>query len=78
MLTIDGDAGLWLVIFVGHLPDVKGLSGRIGQQPEHEDDGVGVRKAAGVDVSAQSGDVLGAVGADQREPWQQDGNTTKL
>lgn len=53
------------MIFAGHLPDVKGLSRRVGQQAEHEDDGVGVRKAIRVDVSAQRGDVLAAVRADQ-------------
>lgn len=65
-LTVDGDAGLGLVIFAGHLPDVEGLSRGVGQQPEHEDDGVGVRKAVRVDVSAQREDVLPAVTADQR------------
>lgn len=52
-LTVDGDAGLRFVILAGYLPDVEGLSWRFGQQAEHEDDGVGVRKAVRVDVSAQ-------------------------
>lgn len=51
------------MVFAGHLPEVEGLSGRVGQQSEHEDDGVGVRKAVRVDVSAQRGDALAAVGA---------------
>lgn len=54
-LTVDGDARLRPVVFAGHLPDVEGLGGGVGQQPEHEDDGVGVRKAVRVDVSAQGG-----------------------
>lgn len=44
------------MVFAGHLPDVEGLGGGVGQQPEHEDDGVGVRKAVRVDLSAQGGD----------------------
>lgn len=52
-LTVDGDTGLRFVILAGNLPDVEGLSGRFGQQAEHEDDGVSVRKAIRVDVSAQ-------------------------
>lgn len=52
-LTVDGDAGLRFVILAGNLPDVEGLGGRFGQQAEHEDDGVSVRKAVRVDVSAQ-------------------------
>lgn len=53
LLTVDGDAGLRFVILAGNLPDVEGLGGRFGQQAEHEDDGVSVRKAVRVDVSAQ-------------------------
>lgn len=53
-LTVDGDAGLWSVILAGHLPDVEGLGGRVGQQAEHEDDGVGVRKAVRMDVSGSN------------------------
>lgn len=52
-LTVDGDAGLRFVVLAGNLPDVEGLGGRFGQQAEHEDDGVRVRKAIRVDVSAQ-------------------------
>lgn len=52
-LTVDGDARLRSVILAGHLPDVEGLGGRVGKQAEHEDDGVGVRKAVGMDVPAR-------------------------
>lgn len=52
-LTVHGEAGLWLVVFAGELPDVEGLGGRVGQQTEHQDDGVGLRKTVRMDVSVQ-------------------------
>lgn len=54
------------MVSAGHLPEVEGLSGGVGQQSEHEDDGVGVRKAVRVDLSAQRGEVMAAVRDDQR------------
>lgn len=39
------------MIFARHLPDVEGLLGRVGQEAEHYDDGVGVGKTKRVDVS---------------------------
>lgn len=41
MLTVEGDPDLGVVVFVGNLPDIKRFRGRIGQQAEEEDDGVG-------------------------------------
>lgn len=51
IFTVNSDAGLWLVIFAWHLPDVEGLGGRVGQEAEHQDDGVGVWKTVRVDIS---------------------------
>lgn len=51
IFTVNSDAGLWLVVFVWHLPDVEGLGGRVGEDAEHQDDGVGMGKTDGVDVS---------------------------
>lgn len=53
MLTVHGDAGLWLVIFGRHLPDVEGLGWRVGQEAEHHDDGVGMWETVGVDLAVQ-------------------------
>lgn len=53
MLTVHGDAGLRLVIFGRHLPDVEGLGWRVGQEAEHHDDGVGMREAVGVDLAVR-------------------------
>lgn len=39
------------MVFARHLPDVEGLLGRVGQEAEHHDDGVGVGKTKRVDVS---------------------------
>lgn len=39
------------MIFARHLPDVEGLLGRVRQEAEHHDDGVGVGKTKRVDVS---------------------------
>lgn len=54
IFTVDGDTGLWLVVFGWHLPDVEGLFGRFGQQAEHDDDGVGLRKTIWVDLSVHT------------------------
>lgn len=51
IFTVNSDAGLWLVVFARHLPDVEGLCGRVGEEAEHQDDGVGVGKTERVDVS---------------------------
>lgn len=53
MLTVHIDAGLWLVIFGRHLPDVEGLGRRVGQEAEHHDDGVGVWETVGVDLAVR-------------------------
>jgi len=50
-LTVQGDPGLRLVVFVGHLPDVEGLGRRVGQQADHQDDGEGVRKTIRVELA---------------------------
>lgn len=36
-----------------HLPDVEGLGGGVGQEAEHQDDGVGVGKTVRVDLSVR-------------------------
>lgn len=41
------------MIFARHLPDVEGLGGRVGQEAEHQDDGVGVGKTFRVDLSVR-------------------------
>lgn len=41
MLTVKADPDLGVVVFVGNLPDIKRLRGRIRQQAEEEDDCVG-------------------------------------
>lgn len=51
IFTVNSDAGLWLVVFAGHLPDVESLGGRVGQEAEHQDDGVGVGQTVRVDLS---------------------------
>lgn len=51
IFTVQSDAGLWLVIAGWHLPDVEGLGWCVGQETEHQDDGVGMRKTVRVDVS---------------------------
>lgn len=50
MLTVNGDPDLRVVVPVGDLPDIKGLGGRVGQQAEEEDDGVGRGKTFRVDL----------------------------
>lgn len=67
--TVQSDAGLRLVVFARHLPDVEGLGGRVGQKAEHQDDGVGVGKTVGVDLSVREtkrGHVLLESGLTQR------------
>lgn len=41
MLTVEADPDLGVVVFVRNLPDIKRFRGRIRQQAEEEDDGVG-------------------------------------
>lgn len=41
------------MVFGRHLPDVEGLGGGVGQEAEHQDDGVGVGEAIGVDLPVQ-------------------------
>lgn len=50
-LTVDGDADLRVVVFVRNLPDIERFGGRVGQQAEEQDDGVGWRETLGVDLS---------------------------
>lgn len=41
MLTVEADPDLGVVVFVRNLPDIKRFRGRVRQQAEEEDDGVG-------------------------------------
>lgn len=50
LLTVKSDPDLRVVAPVGDLPDIKGLGGRVGQQAEEEDDGVGRGKTFRVDL----------------------------
>lgn len=50
LLTVQGDPDLRVVVPVGNLPDIKGFGGRVGQQAEEEDDGVGRGKTFRVDL----------------------------
>lgn len=50
LLTVKGDPDLRVVVPVGDLPDIKGLGGRVGQQAEEQDDGVGRGKTFRVDL----------------------------
>lgn len=50
MLTVQGEPDLRVVVPVGDLPDIKGLGGRVGQQAEEEDDGVGWGKTFWMDL----------------------------
>lgn len=58
IFTVKSDAGLWLVVFARHLPDVKGLGGRVGEEAEHQDDGVGVGKTERVEVSVRQEEMM--------------------
>lgn len=49
-LTVQGDPDLRVVVPVGNLPDIEGFGGRVGQQAEEEDDGVGRGKTFRVDL----------------------------
>lgn len=51
--TVQCDAGLRLVVFARHLPDVEGCGGRVRQKAEHQDDCVGVGKTVRVDLSVR-------------------------
>lgn len=64
MVTVDGDSGLRLVVLAGDLPDVKGLTGGVWEQPEHQQDGVGRGKSFWVDLpthenTSETHDTLG-------------------
>lgn len=50
VLTVEADPDLGVVVFVGNLPDIEGLRGRVGRQAEEEDDGVGRGQAFRVDL----------------------------
>lgn len=50
LLTVKGEPDLRVVVPVGDLPDIKGLGGRVGQQAEEQDDGVGRGKTFRVDL----------------------------
>lgn len=50
MLTVEADPDLGVVVFVGNLPDIKRFRGRIRQQAEEEDDGVGWGKTVRMDL----------------------------
>lgn len=50
LLTVKSDPDLRVVVPVGDLPDIKGLGGRVGQQAEEQDDGVGRGEAFRVDL----------------------------
>lgn len=49
-LTVERDSNFGVVPVVGNLPDVKSLVGRVGQEAEEHDDGVGRGKTVGVDL----------------------------
>ena len=49
-LTVNGDPDLRVVVAVGDLPDIKGFRGRVGEQAEEQDDGVGRGKTFWVDL----------------------------
>lgn len=50
MLTVEGKPNLGVVVSVGNLPDIKRFRGRIGQQTEEKDDGVGWGKTFRMDL----------------------------
>lgn len=50
LLTVEGDPDLRVVAPVSNLPDIEGFGGRVGQQAEEEDDGVGRGKTFRVDL----------------------------
>lgn len=50
MLTVDGDPDLGVVVFVCNLPDIERFRGRVREQTEEEDDGVGWGKTFRMDL----------------------------